>query len=353
MGNTIAGRLYVYDQFGTQKTGALHGDAVVAAAKDEGLAADQIVTHQKNKTEIDGGLYTRVASRKDYDAAFKKGVVGLQKDTLEDATSELKRLKKDGVHDSAVNFSMGMSKASVADAYFKKMSLAWDSNDFKGTAEEKRKAEDEALALVDNFARMHGTTADHVIEQMAVPKSDGAKSDGAKRYGALMKQTLAKEVDQALQGDTVVAGAKKNYDQAVVDFEKDHNSVVVAAENSGEIRMRKGEQIEGLYDNVLSNASTTTVGATNAQGTAVESYSNPSKNVSVYARGQSPIWSNPGTSFAAPRVAAAMAKAHQLNQKMESEEVERQVLSDWTSAGPGGRGVQLDSVKDKSYFSQN
>ena len=348
MGNTIAGRLYVYDQFGTQKTGALHGDAVVAAARNEGLAADQIVNHQKNKIEIDGGLYTKVANKKDYDAAFKKGVVGLQKDTLEDATSELQRLKKDGVHDSAANFSMGMSKASVADVYFKKMSLAWDSNDFKGSAEEKRKAEDEALALVDNFARMHGTTADHVIERMAVPKSEGAKS-----YAALMKQTLAKEVDQALQGDTVVAGAKKTYDQAVVDFEKDHNSVVVAAENSGEIRMRKGEQIEGLYDNVLSSAATTTVGATNAQGTAVESYSNPSKNVSIYARGQSPIWSNPGTSFAAPRVAAAMAKAHQLNQKMESEEVERQVLDDWTTAGPGGRGVQLDSTKDKTYFSQN
>ena len=348
MGNTVAppaGRLYVYDQFAAAGRPARHGDAVVAAAAQEGLAPDHIVAHSKSDIQMDGGLYAPVADKKQYLQAFKQGVVHLQKSTLEDATGELKRLQADGVHDSAVNFSLGMSKASVVDVYFQKMSLAWDSNDFQGTEEDRRKAVKESEALLDNFAKVHGVKKDDVIERMAVPQSEGAQ-----KLAQSIKAVLAKEVEGALQGDKTVGAAKAEYDQAVVAFEKNHNSVVVAAENSGDISP-KGKSAD-FYDNVLSNSATTTVGAVDAGRGKVESYSNPSKNVTVYAPGQSPIWSNSGTSFASPRMGAALAKAHDLNRQMESAEVEAKVLSELTMAVPGG-GRQLDPSKDRAYLSRN
>jgi len=348
MGNTVAppaGRLYVYDQFAAPGRQARHGDAVVAAAAQEGLASDHIVAHSKSDIQLDAGVYAPVADRKQYLEAFKKGVVNLQKDTLQDATGELNRLKDAGVHDSAVNFSMGMSKASVVDVYFKKMSLAWDANDFQGTADERDQAIKEGEALLGNFAKANGIKKEDVIERMAVPKSEGAK-----KLAQSIKGELAREVEGALKGDKTVGAAKADYDQAVVAFEKNHNSVVVAAENAGDIS-RQGKSAD-FYDNVLSNSSTTTVGAVDAGRGKVESYSNPSKNVTVYAPGQSPIWNNPGTSFASPRVAAAMAKAHELNQQMESQEVEAKVLGELTMAVPGA-GRQLDPSKDKAYFARN
>jgi hypothetical protein len=342
MGTIQPGSLIIFDNFAAKGQQAEHGDRVRKAAEDEGFKGPIVEEAKPEKINLNENLYTPHMRKDEFKKAMQQDMAWLQLKTLRNATNELKKLESQGVNHSAVNFSAGMSKASVVDQYFQKMSLGWDD---RGAEAKDGKTKDQIIkdskAMYDNFARANGTTVEELNK--AMDKNPTATEQW-------IKDRLAAAVEAPAKAPKVLE-ARAEYDKAVHSFEKNHNSVVVAAENSGDLQVTN--RPADFYDNVLSSKETTTVGAVDSQNSQVESYSNPSKNVSIYARGQSPHWAKPGTSYAAPRVAAAMAKAHQLNQQMESDEVEREVQKKLTTQVPHSQARSLDAAKTGAYFAQN
>ncbi|MBX3172569.1 MAG: S8/S53 family peptidase [Candidatus Eremiobacteraeota bacterium] len=339
------GTLYVFDNFNANKTD--HGDRVVRAARHEGFNGP-IVEHSKpERLDLNQDLYTPSMPGADFSKSLRADMARLQVKSLEMATGELKSLENQGVKNSVVNFSSGMSKASVVDQYYKKMYAGIEDAPISEYDPQRKQKEAELVqskALFNNFARAANQDPEKLRAALLNP--DKRISGPAEQR---MKQALAGQMEKAAGGQEFKQ-AKAQYDEAVVSFEKNHNSVVVAAENSGDIS-RTGKSAD-FYDNILSTPQTTTVGAVSADGKQIESYSNPSKNVKLYARGQSPRATDPGTSYSAPRAAAAMTKAHALNQQMSSEEVERLVEDQLTTNVPGTTARELDSTKTAAYFNQ-
>jgi len=339
------GTLYVFDNFNANKTD--HGDRVVRAARHEGFKGS-IVEHSKSeRLDLNQDLYTPSMPAADFGKGLRADMARLQVKSLEMATGELKSLENQGVKNSVVNFSSGMSKASVVDQYYKKMYVGVQDAPV-GEYDPQRKQKEAELAqskaLFNNFARAAKQDPDKLRADLVNP--DEKISGPAEQR---VKQALAGQMEKA-SGGQEFKQAKAQYDQEVVSFEKNHNSVVVAAENSGDIS-RAGKSVD-FYDNILSSPQTTTVGAVSSDGKQIESYSNPSKNVELYARGQSPRATDPGTSYSSPRAAAALAKAHAMNQQMSSEEVEQLVVGQLTTNVPGTTARELDPTKTAAYFSQ-
>ncbi len=339
------GTLYVFDNFNANKTD--HGDRVVRAARHEGFQGP-IVEHSKpERLNLNQDLYTPSMPAGEFTKNLRADMARLQVKSLQMATGELKSLESQGTQNSVVNFSSGMSKASVVDQYYKKMFVGVEDAPIAEHDPQRKQKEAElaqAKTLFNNFARAANQDPSKLQADLLNP--DKKISEPAEQR---VKQALAGQMEKA-SGGQEFKQAKAQYDAAVVSFEKNHNSVVVAAENSGDIS-RAGKSAD-FYDNILSTPETTTVGAVSADGKQIETYSNPSKNVTLYARGQSPKATDPGTSYSAPRAAAALAKAHALNQQMSSAEVERLVEKQLTTSVPGTTARELDPTKTAAYFSQ-
>lgn len=339
------GTLYVFDNFNAGKSD--HGDRVVRAARHEGFKGSIIEESKPERLDLGQDLYTPSMPAADFAKNLRADMARLQVKSLQMATGELKSLEGRGAKNSVVNFSSGMSKASVVDQYYNKMFVGIQDSPISEYDPQRKQKEAElaqSKALFQNFARAAKQDPEQLRAALLNP--DKKISGPAEQR---LKQALAGQMEKAAGGQEFKQ-ARAEYEQAVVSFEKNHNSVVVAAENSGDIS-RAGKSAD-FYDNILSTPQTTTVGAVSADGKQIESYSNPSKNVTIYARGQSPKAIDPGTSFAAPRAAAALAKAHAMNQQMTSEEAEQLVMSQLTTNVPGSQARELDPAKTGAYFSQ-
>lgn len=339
------GTLYVFDNFNSNKTD--HGDRVVRAARHEGFQGNIVEDSKPERLDVNQDLYTPSMPSADFTKNLRADMARLQVKSLEMATGELKSLEGRGAKNSVVNFSSGMSKASVVDQYFKKMYVGVEDAPIAEHDPQRKQKEAELAqgkALFNNFAR--AAKQDPAKLQADLMNPDKKISGPAEQR---VKQALAGQMEKA-SGGQEFKQAKSQYEAAVVSFEKNHNSVVVAAENSGDIS-RSGKSAD-FYDNILSTPETTTVGAVSADGKQIESYSNPSKNVKLYARGQSPKASDPGTSYSAPRAAAALAKAHALNEQMSSQEVEQLVQRELTTNVPDSNARELDPSKTAAYFQQ-
>lgn len=339
------GTLYVFDNFNSRKSD--HGDRVVRAARHEGFQGPIVERSKPERLDLSQDVYTPGMASEDFAKSLRADMARLQVKSLELATGELKALENQGVKNSVVNFSSGMSKASVVDQYYKKMYVAVENREISEhdpQRKEKLAELEQSKALFNNFARAAKQDPEKLRADLYNP--DPKISGPAEQR---VKQALAGQMEKA-SGGQEFQQARADYEKAVVSFEKNHNSVVVAAENSGDISP-KGKSAD-FYDNILSTPQTTTVGAVSEDGKQIESYSNPSKNVEIYARGQSPKASDPGTSYAAPRAAAAMARAHAMNQQMESEEIERLVVNQLTTNVPGTNARELDPKKTAAYFNQ-
>lgn len=340
------GTLFVIDTFaapGHKQRDREHGDRVVDAAVHEGFNRQNIVKVAKTDQVVNNREVFQPNMAPDaFKKALRNDMVQMQVGTLNQGSDSLNNLQAQGAQNSVANLSLGMSKASLVDQYNQKMMLALDGLEENApgkTDAERKQSLADATAFFDNYAKAAGTTPNQLREDLS--------GTNFKQAEQKVKDNLGKFADSAAN-DSRVNDAKVKYAQAVTGFEKNHNSVVVAAENSGDLRLTK--QSKDFYDNVLSNDQTTTVGAVNASNQQVETYSNPSSNVEVYARGQTVNFHKDGTSYATPRVAAAMARAHAMNQRMESEEVERTVINNYTSTVPGTNKHALNQSKLQGVF---
>jgi len=151
--------------------------------------------------------------------------------------------------------------------------------------------------------------------------------------------------------------AKQRYRKDVQALGAQHNSVVVSSGNQEQVADKLAQDANGIRPridpsknvNVLVNSEVTTVGATrwwSKDGQLSEhlaGYSNRSSEVDLYASGSVPSRNRPdgppdkGTSFAAPRVTAAMAAKHRAHPHLNSRQIEdlvKQSLTHQTQGEP-------------------
>lgn len=261
---------------------------------------------------------------------------------------------------SVLNFSQGSSEASAVKELYGGPYVAFrhDEKDPRVLAN--------AQNMLDNEARAFGLDADKM-------RSSDPKISGPER--AKLQQALVDRVHGAVAGDSEIKELKHQYDARVHQFAKGNNSVVVSAGNEGDVLPvfakdngnRSLNLPKSFFASPLSNQDNTTVGATRwyQNGTdlkeRVANYSTPGSDVSIYASGSlatdpkhPQVSKESGTSFSAPRVAAAMAGLHHAHPNMNHKQVEallKQQLTHTLDTGHGEVSV-LDYGKTLDFLSQ-
>ncbi|MGE0493665.1 MAG: S8 family serine peptidase [Vulcanimicrobiota bacterium] len=322
--------------------GPTHGDIVEQSARDLGFTGT-IERHQAERTH-EMVLADRFFSRLDnrnftpdemrafvYDYALNRQV-----GELKSASLELQSLGE--ARNSVLNLSRGWGQAQVVEAIYSRLRLAWDVSAYP---------QDKIVARrrLAKIAPALGLDAERV--QQRGPERNRLQQ-------ALIDLVAGSACDHRL------TEAQQAYDQLVHAFESGHNSVVVAAANSGEILPMMHEDggqpnlPPGFFNNRLANPETTTVGATRCYGGSerVAGYTNPDPGIDVYADGDiGQAW---GTSFATPRTGGLMAELHGRNPDKTSAEIEGLVAHDFAENLPDYDGYPnapaLNEEQTREWF---
>jgi len=251
------------------------------------------------------------------------------------AGAELESQSQTGTHGSVTNISIGGGPATATDLLYEQARLGWQPG-----------ADDPKVAawvpqLMRNLARALEVAPEALV-------SPDPEVCGPAR--ARFQQQLVEFATRAYQ-TSVVQDFRAAYAQKVIQYEALGNSVVVSAGNEGELPARmKGDNggrdiliPDGFFDKALGTVETTCVGSLGFaadNSPKVADYSSGGDQVAVLAWGRAPD-GQPGTSFAAPRVAAVMQRIHQENPGMSSAEVERRMLDLQTVPVQGTRALIL------------
>ena len=319
-----AGSLVLVDAFQDTYQEAAHGNTAAFAARQHGFRGN-IYAEDIGPDQITGPRESQNArawlSMAPQDPAMTRQAVQdlsrlSHRELLEDVTGDLNKIRERGLHDSAVNVSYGSTPQRVAEGIYRDVRLG--SQPFSPTHQ-----------FSQNILNAYG------VDAAKFNSSDPAVS-GPER--ARLQQSLLQAAEAGVHSPDVVQ-AQQNYDQAVRSLESGNNSVVVSAGNQQEILGRLAADAggrtpvvgAGSNHNVLANSQVTTVGATRwfENGTErIAGYSNRDPEVDIYASGSVGNGRDQnrrnatGTSFAAPRVAAAMATLHGTHPGMTSSQVE-------------------------------
>lgn len=289
-----------------------HGQKVIAAARQSGfqgpIGALEVNDDLENLPFADDLMRQQQLWQSDRPEDLRESlrtfVCVQRKMTLHDASKKLEQLCEAGVRQSAVNLSLGSSQAESVQQLLAQVT--------GGDSQTKMK-------FIQAFE----------LDISKLSNPDPAIS-GAERV-RLHQQffALAASVEQ----DPGFVAEKNRYDQNVARFEAGHNSVVVAATNSGQLAELLQEHALGTpspvpaqaFRNDLCSPLTTNVGA--AQNGRVADYSADFQGLSLYADGSLEFGGSlhSGTSLAAPRVAAALAQIHGQQPELSSEAVELQL----------------------------
>ncbi len=284
------GSLVVLDQFFTPpQSGPTHGQMVSATARGSGFhgplleldttySLDPDTAQKLELVEAAQKRFASASERLEVRQALRDLSVLKRGYALERSAESLEQLNHAGFKDSAVNISLGHS---AADEVRRLLEKAIDDHSI-------------LLQLVRGFA--------HDPSQL---------KEGAER--ARLVQDLAAWLQDTIQ-DPRWQASKLRYDTAVQQLTAANNSIVVAAGNEGEVSSflrdwcsgQSPEMPQGFENNDLSNPTVTVVGALeNGQTTA---YTSHDAEIDCLAEGRSLLGDEQGTSFAAPRVAAQLAK---------------------------------------------
>lgn len=271
------------------------------------------------------GLDTKAVGK-----ALESYIAGPPLHMLMSGVDEVNRAASSGARQSVLNLSSGMCKAQMVGLLYEEASRAWASRE---TAQ----------------ARQGETVARNLCSVLDVdPEALLAGADGAR---ASFQQALVDRVDSVWNSDTRIDDWRARFQRAVKDFEAPHNSVVIAAGNEGLVKPRLEMESGGelavpsdFEENVLAGPEVTSVGATiildGAEAPA--RYSSSWPGVKFYASGDAVLGQEfddakglgeAGSSLAAPRVAALMARLHAAWPGLESEQVEALAAQEFAS-GP-------------------
>ena len=349
------GTLFIRDSFLTPALGNVpHGEMVRRAASQQGFRGP-VVGYQQPMSSNSGQLLeansavtlqTRELTKEEALKALTDRTRGAVIGTLDSQSQYLRSLQQQGVKNSAVNLSWGVSKASLSlDQY----EQTYQSVGF-GTA--NRTLENYARAFDLDMNRLN--SSDQTVRERETHK---------------LLQNLVNHNSHVIDTDSTVKQSKKNWETAVKSFESQKNSVVVSAGNEGgakkamESFSRQGLHLKTPQDferNALETDEVTTVGATRwfeKQSNLTEkraNYSSHSSGVDVYASGSLSLngtnrADTHGTSFSAPRVSATMATLHKENPTLSSEQVERLMREKFTHQLDGGKN-QLTVLDHKKTY---
>ena len=281
------GTLYINDDFRSSQSGARHGHHVAKAAADQGFQGP-IAGHQTIElAQHDQKLYDAKLPTDQFQKAFEQDIIDIRMKTLRNAAAAMKTLEKGGANHSVLNLSQGGSKASAVQDLYGSMRLAWSPLDTSYDYANNNDANVKGKKLMHNFAAANGLDEKKLL-------SSNPKEYGPER--AKLQQLLAEQVDGAIDNSKELKTAQKEYNASVTSFEKNHNSVVVAGENDGQLgNTLKGDLAPNqkisfkvdndFYNNPLANSETTVVGAVNDKETRRAGYSTSSKLPEIYIRG--------------------------------------------------------------------
>lgn len=245
---------------------------------------------------------------------------------LGQAQGELDTQSQGGTHQAVTNFSLGAGPAVATSELYYDARLAWSPPPGPDAGPAAQREYQNATQLNQNLAAA-----------LEVPPADLSHSDpnisGPAR--AQFQQKLVDYVSNSL-GSPDLQPARQSYAQSVVNYEALGNSVVHAAGNEGGLlalmaQDNGGQTIQAppnFFQTSLATAQTTNVGAweVNAEGKpGLANFSSGADQVPILGFGWAPQ-GQPGTSFAAPRVAGMMQFLHHQNPTMTSAEVERLML---------------------------
>lgn len=214
------------------------------------------------------------------------------------ATSHLEALEAQGFQNSVVNLSQGIDAIGLMDML--KMGLGPNS----------KLSPEQQLQYSKNLssALLTAEETSHKDEK-------------------LMDKRLLQKIGVSLKGSAAVQGAIAGWSEEVKSFESAHNSVIVAAGNSGnayKALSQAGFELDGSEDfNLLSVPEVTSVGATaqSPNGDLVlASSSSFGPEVDIIASGE--YQGSFGTSYAAPKVANLLRAIHLLQPNFTSDQAE-------------------------------
>ena len=250
------------------------------------------------------------------------------------AGAELQHQTQGGTRDAVTNFSFGAGASNAAGNLYDRARLAWTppGPNEPGADDPMRMG---ATQLTQNLAGAFG------VSQADLMSNDPAVSGPARTQ---FQQRLVESTTHSANSPQVQQ-FHQGYSEVVQRYEAQNNSVVISAGNEGDLLQRMqadngGTAIQapaGFYRSALATSETTVVGAASFGEDGkprVAGYSNNGDRVSVLGFGLAPD-GQPGTSFAAPRVAAVMQQIHRTNPGMSSEAVERMMLRNFTAPVEG------------------
>lgn len=304
--NEKDGALVIIDSFDSQTS---HGFLVEGAAGSLGSTGHVFRYNQHQMAngkptlphvEAVKGLVAEFASTplssKEAQDSFRNFVDAAAGGNLENTTSILKEVTAEGFTHSALNLSQGMDPILLLQ--LAKHGLGKSSN-----LNEEQKA-----VYRQNLLSAVGAQGTELIER---------------DLDNLLLQTIKQEIAQSPE----VGQARDDWQNQVEAFESNHNSVVVAAGNSGQAQKAlaaAGFEIDGTEDvNVFAVPGVTVVGATMETARGATILAPPSsfgEEVGFLASGQ--FGEHFGTSFASPKVANALRGAHLANPEFTSEQAE-------------------------------
>lgn len=284
------------------------------------------------------GLPTQMVEK-----ALKNYVTGPPLHMLMSGVDEVDRAAESGARQCALNLSSGMCKAQMVELLYEEAARAWKSSDPAQV--------DQGETVVRNLSSLLS-----VDSEALVGGADGAR--------AKFQQALVDRVDAIWNGDSEIEGWKTKFQESVGRFESAHNSVVIAAGNEGLVKPRLELESGGelrvpadFEENVLAGPEVTSVGATIILDgvEAPARYSSSWPGVKFYVSGDAVIGQEfddakglgeAGSSLAAPRVAALMARLHAAWPGLESKQVESMAAGEFTA----GSATVIDTDKAHGFL---
>jgi hypothetical protein len=336
---------------------------VIPSVRDEPQSSANNPAADPHRKKLADKKLTKEEALKELSASTERQVTTF----LDDQSDYLERVTKTGTKNSAVNFSLGGSKAAQAlQLYNDVLSAVTAPKDQQGGAAAERLRE---------LTGGGGHTAENYIKAFDIDV-DKLKSKDPKVRGAeekRLQQAIIDHTSKSIDGSKKIDKSIDRWDDAVEAFEGNNNSVVISAGNEGDIeetleKWNGNNQLKLPKDfetNFLENDLVTSVGATlpdkKGQQKRAE-WSSESGGVDIYADGTvrdagSPDGKAQGTSFASPKVAATMAELHQKFPNLTSAQIETLMRSQLTKPVRHGSGTvpvldlsaDLTAVRNKKF----
>lgn len=348
-GSVQPGSLLIADEFTPSPGGLTHGEVVTASALETGfqgpverMNVQALPQVQEDRAAQETGAVALAEPNLSQQqtlaivADVTEASVGA---VLKSGIRALDSAIEGGATNSALNLSLSASPADLTSFYV--------TNIVAGASAEPGS---DARSASENFTRAFGVDLDQLTD------TDPAVSNQAR---TMLAERTGQFVEQVFANSPEIQADKQSFDQKLVQFESGNNSVVVIAGNSGsfvdQLEADKGGPLNlssTFEQSLLAHPDATLVGATiDVNGSErVANYSSDSPGIDLFASGThdpNPRVSGDeqfGTSFAAPDVAATMARLHLENPDLSSAQIQNLLLREETHriAGDNGFVSSLD-----------